>query len=339
MSDKKDESTKADEEYERLKQSRFKQQKLPAWRPVPTITSTTITFVSFGVIFIILGIIILVYSNKIKEYKQIYSNECKDCKGINEYNKNSEFKSNCQINITVEEDMDLPVMVYYQINKFYQNHRRYVKSKNDDQLHGKDIDKKVAEDDCKHAVTNNDMGITTNYKGDEFNEEEKKAVAVPCGLIAKSFFRDSFKLFDKDGKEIEIDESDIAWEADKKIKFQNLPDDLKHKQWIDMEDEHFIVWMRPSGLPNFRKLWGRIKKGKNNGDQLKAGTYTIKIDNYFDVSKFDGEKIFVLSTVNGFGGKNKFLGISYIVVGSISLILAVVFLIGYKIHQNKEKNN
>ena len=45
MSDKKDESTKADEEYERLKQSRFKQQKLPAWRPVPTITSTTITFV------------------------------------------------------------------------------------------------------------------------------------------------------------------------------------------------------------------------------------------------------------------------------------------------------
>ena len=106
-----------------------------------------------------------------------------------------------------------------------------------------------------------------------------------------------------------------------------------------MTDEHFIVWMRPSGLPNFRKLWGRIKKGKNNGDQLKAGNYTIKINNYFNVSKFDGEKIFVLSTVNGFGGKNKFLGISYIVVGSISLILAVVFLIGYKIHQNKEKNN
>ena len=338
MSDKKDESTKADEEYERLKQSRFKQQKLPAWRPVPTITSTTITFVSFGVIFIILGIIILVYSNKIKEYKQIYSNECKDYKDINDYFNNSLLDSNCKINITVEEDMDLPVMVYYQINKFYQNHRRYVKSKNDDQLHGKDIDEKVAKDDCKHAVTNKDLGITTNLYGKEFNNDEKKAVAVPCGLIAKSFFRDSFKLFDKDAKEIEIEQSDIAWEADKKIKFQNLPDNLKHKQWIDMEDEHFIVWMRPSGLPNFRKLWGRIKN-VNGEDKLKAGNYTIKINNYFNVSKFDGEKIFVLSTVNGFGGKNKFLGISYIVVGSISLILAVVFLIGYKIHQNKEKNN
>ena len=36
---------------------------------------------------------------------------------------------------------------------------------------------------------------------------------------------------------------------------------------------------------------------------------------------------------------NNFLGISYIVVGSITFKLAVVFLIGYKIYQNKEKNN
>ena len=35
------------EEYERLKNSKFKQQKLPGWRPVPTITSTTIIFFLF----------------------------------------------------------------------------------------------------------------------------------------------------------------------------------------------------------------------------------------------------------------------------------------------------
>ena len=46
-----------DEVYENLKASRFKQQKLPAWRPVPTIMSTTITFVAFGVIFIVIGLL------------------------------------------------------------------------------------------------------------------------------------------------------------------------------------------------------------------------------------------------------------------------------------------
>ena len=29
---------------------------------------------------------------------------------------------------------------------------------------------------------------------------------------------------------------------------------------MDMTDEHFIVWMRTAGLPNFRKLWGKIEE-------------------------------------------------------------------------------
>ena len=56
-----DSNVNQDEVYENLKASRFKQQKLPAWRPVPTITSTTITFVSFGVVFIIIVVVVLVY--------------------------------------------------------------------------------------------------------------------------------------------------------------------------------------------------------------------------------------------------------------------------------------
>ena len=98
-----------------------------------------------------------------------------------------------------------------------------------------------------------------------------------------------------------------------------------------MKDEHFIVWMRPAGLPDFRKLWGRIRTN------LKPGTYSINIQNNYDVSSFSGEKYIVLSTVNAFGGKNKFLGISYVVVGGICILLAIVFLIGYQIHQRKEK--
>ena len=50
-------------------------QKLPGWRPVPTITSTTIIFFCFGAVFIILGIIILVFSNKIEEISHRYDND------------------------------------------------------------------------------------------------------------------------------------------------------------------------------------------------------------------------------------------------------------------------
>jgi hypothetical protein len=35
----------------------------------------------------------------------------------------------------------------------------------------------------------------------------------------------------------------------------------------------------------------------------------------------------VLSTANALGGKNEFLGIAYIVVGAISIVLAIAFLL------------
>ena len=87
--------------------------------------------------------------------------------------------------------------------------------------------------------------------------------------------------------------------------------------------EHFIVWMRTAGLPNFRKLWGKIS------DNLVAGTYTVDITNIYDVNGFDGNKSFVLSTTNALGGKNYFLAICYIVVGSLCLIFALIFLVAF----------
>jgi len=36
--------------------------------------------------------------------------------------------------------------------------------------------------------------------------------------------------------------------------------------------EHFIVWMRTAGLPNFRKLWGKIEENK-----ITPGEYELTI--------------------------------------------------------------
>ena len=312
------------EEYEKLKNSKFKQQKLPGWRPVPTITSTTIIFFCFGAVFIVLGIIILIFSNKIEEISHRYDNDV-ECTG----------KTICTIKLKVEKNMEKNIMVYYQLDGFYQNHRRYVKSKSDDQLNGKDISFEAMKDsqDCDPVITNKEMGKTQSITGAPLAEND---VAIPCGLIAKSFFNDNFrdwKIIDSFGdiSNLKVDETNIAWKADKELKYKNVD---KARQWIDMTDEHFIVWMRPAGLPNFRKLWGRI-----TDTDLKAGSQIeVTIDNKFDVSSFNGKKYLILSTVNAFGGKNSFLGISYIVLGGISIILAVVFVIGYNLHSKYKKN-
>ena len=316
------------EEYERLKNSKFKQQKLPGWRPVPTITSTTIIFFCFGGVFIVLGIIILVFSNKIEEVSFRYDKECSD-----QIKKNTN-GGKCIITLNIKKTMERKIMIYYQLNGFYQNHRRYVKSKSDDQLNGKDINLAQMKDsqDCDPAITNRQMNKNESVNGDILDLDD---IAIPCGLIAKSYFNDNFKdwiYIDEYNEEKPFNPNckDIAWKADKELKYKNVN---LSRQWIDMEDEHFIVWMRPAGLPNFRKLWGRI-----DDRDLKAGTKVqVTIDDKFDVSAFNGKKFLILSTVNAFGGKNSFLGISYIVLGAISIVLAIVFIIGYNIHAKKNK--
>jgi len=49
------------------------------------------------------------------------------------------------------------------------------------------------------------------------------APANPCGLVAKSFFNDTYKIIDATtNTSIVIAETGIAWESDVQYKFKNL---------------------------------------------------------------------------------------------------------------------
>ena len=84
-------------------------------------------------------------------------------------------------------------------------------------------------------------------------------------------------------------------------------------------------------MPDFRKPWGRIEK------DLIKGEYSVIITNNYPVKSFDGKKYFILSTVNGLGGTNYFLGLLYLVVGGASIIVGIFFYFGYKKY-NTEKS-
>ena len=88
------------------------------------------------------------------------------------------------------------------------------------------------------------------------------------------------------------------------------------------ENEDLIVWMRTAALPTFRKLYGKIEQNLAAGTQLD-----IIINNVYNTYSFGGKKKLVLSTTSWLGGKNDFLGIAYITVGSVCILLALIFFV------------
>ena len=299
--------------YETLKKSKFRQQKFPGWRPLPTISCITIIFISAGVFFIIFGIFILIFTGQVKEFKFRYDLYCAEKRRLNE---------KCDFPLSIPETMKKPIMIYYQINDLRQNHRFYMENKSDKQLKGEEVSKEDLEksNDCEGALYNKDFSLNAQ----RYPEDE---VAFPCGLIAKSFFRDNFTLWQMSGKEINVTTEEITYKKDR--------DDLsnvgmKDNQWLDVTDEHFIIWKRIAPFESPRKLWGKIE-----GDDINSGsTVTVTID---DNNYFNFEKYIILSTRNVFGGKSSFLGILYIVFGAVCLISAVIFINVYNYFHKKAK--
>ena len=300
--------------YETLKKSKFRQQKFPGWRPLPTISCITIIFISAGVFFIIFGIFILIFTGQIKEFKFRYDLFCA------EKRRHSE---KCEMSLSIPETMKKPIFIYYQINDLRQNHRFYMDNKNNKQLKGEEVSKEDLEksNDCDGALYNKDFDF---LDPDKYPEDD---VAFPCGLIAKSFFRDNFTLWQMSGKEINVTTEEIANKKDRDD-LSNVG--LKDSQWLDVTDEHFIIWKRIAPFENPRKLWGKIE-----GDDISSGSSVIvTID---DKNYHSFEKYIILSTRNVFGGKSSFLGILYIVFGAVCLISAVIFINVYNYFHKKAK--
>ena len=87
-----------------------------------------------------------------------------------------------------------------------------------------------------------------------------------------------------------------------------------------VKNEHFINWMRTAGLPQFRKLYGKI-----NSDISSGAALVFQITTNFEVTSFSGSKTLILTTVADYGGQNYALGNSVLIIGAMSLGIGTLF--------------
>lgn len=199
----------------------------------------------------------------------------------------------CVLQFSVDSNMTAPVLFYYRLTNFYQNHRRYAKSFNTDQLSGKAVSESdVGSSDCSPLTTVTDAG---GYK----------RAYYPCGLAPNSVFNDTFEspiLLNPSSTGDNTtngavtyqmnNQTGIAWASDKELYgdssyASNWSDVAVPPNWVDrypdgysteyhpdlVNDESFQVWMRLAGLPTFSKLAQR-----NDNETMVAGTYQVNVN-------------------------------------------------------------
>ncbi|KAM0858019.1 hypothetical protein ACQ4PT_048074 [Festuca glaucescens] len=227
-----------------------------------------------------------------------------------------------------------PIHIYYQLENFCLNHRRYTPVRQEPKR------QQLCSKDCKgpKAVIKSCNPEATTGDG---------ALIVPCGLIAWSLFNNNYAF--SVNKEVPVNKKNIAWASDKNSKFGsdvfpinfqkggligggNLNEKLRAERTSEFTTQHFLLnysckcGLRTAALPTFRKLYGRIEL-----DIMASDKITVVIQNNYNTYSFGGTKALVLSTASWIGGKNNFISIAYVAVGGICLFLAMGFVVLYVI--------
>ncbi|KIW57971.1 hypothetical protein PV05_02525 [Exophiala xenobiotica] len=349
----------------------FRQQRLKAWQPILTPKTVLPIFFAIGIIFAPIGGLLLWASASVQElvidYTDCNTTATTSFTAIPESKVSTSFKSSntvarpqwrrtlntthpphsveipntpvCTLQFSIPNDIGPPVYLYYRLTNFYQNHRRYVKSLDTDQLKGK-------------ALSNDTIGTSSC---NPLKLDHNGKAYYPCGLIANSIFNDTLNSpvavstsGGQESQQYRMTNEGIAWSSDssmyKKTHYTNSqvsPPPNWHNRYPNgytdenpipdlSQYEEFQVWMRTAGLPTFSKLALR-----NDNETMTAGTYQMDIYDFFPVTVYSGTKSILLSTRSVVGGKNNFLGIAYVVVGGLCIVLGVVFTIAHLIKPRK----
>jgi len=187
---------------QRTKWQRFTQQRLRTWQPILAPSWIISIYNVSGLVFLCVGVGLLSASQSVTEYSHDYTDDADRSSGVGSFS------------IEIEQDMEPPIWIYYELDGFHQNHRRYVQSRDDEQLRDEAPRRRAAADlaQCKPWVAGEDG--RPHY---------------PCGLVARSVFNDTFALLverspESPGELLQVDSSAeaIAWSADARGRYRNV---------------------------------------------------------------------------------------------------------------------
>ncbi|TID30584.1 hypothetical protein CANINC_000829 [Pichia inconspicua] len=341
----------------------FTQQKLNAIHPILTAKVIIPILLVIAIIFIPIGAAMLHTSNNVEEFTIDYA-KCIELANSNYWTEipdeyytksfknevtikpqwklstnNSEIwndypeeRNICQIQFQIPNDLKNPIYLFYKLTKFHANHRQYVKSFSEDQLNGK----RASVSTIKDTVGQNCGPLSIDENG---------KIIYPCGLIANSLFNDTYdssliSVNNTINEDYSMSQNGISWSTNSnrfKMTSYNYTDIVPPPNWIkkfpngynetNIPDiskwEEFQNWMSPAVLSDFANLIMR-----NDNDILKSGIYQVNIGFHFPTTEYNGGKMIYLSTSSKIGGKNPFLGISWIIAGAICVALSIILGVG-----------
>ncbi|XP_008265266.1 cell cycle control protein 50C isoform X2 [Oryctolagus cuniculus] len=274
----------------------MKQQQLPAYQLHFSATMVFSIFFASGVFCLFMGIFLILSAKSIQKVEINYTKTCGNCAKLREDAFNHNKICTCSIPFVLAKSMEGNVFMYYKLYGFYQNLYRYILSRSNSQLLSKDL---KAVEDCA-----------------PFKVSHKEIPFAPCGAIANSMFNGTTKP--------------PYWP---KPIYELDPDDPENNGFLN---DDFIVWMRTAAFPTFKKLYRRLHRIHYFIEGLPAGNYSFNITYNFPVTKFQGEKSVVLSTLTWSGGSSLFLGLAYTVTGAMTWLASFAMLaIHFMLKQRK----
>lgn len=349
----------AKEKSKRPIENAFTQQKLRAVNPVFTPKIVILLFFAIAVIFVPLGAAMWLASDRIQDFSIDYS-ECQNLAsedywqkiptkyvtfnfknrteipeptwrlGKDETQQFDDEKLVCHLQFNVPKDMGPPVYFFYRLENFHANHRRFAQSFSELQIEGK-------------AATTKQMDAVSGQDCSPLKVNDEGKIYYPCGLIANSMFNDTYSTelaaVNGTSKDYPFTDWGTSWETDKhrfkKTKYrvdQIVPPPNWYKRYPNGYNEsnvpdisswwQFQNWMHTPALPTFNKLALR-----NDNDTLTKGTYEVSVGLHFPVLPYKGHKYIYVSERSVMGGKNSFMGISWMVGGGVSFVLGLSLLI------------